>query len=137
MDIAGRLVVALVLGGLVGVERQVHGRWADARTHMIVSMAAAMFVAAGMTLAPGSPEITRVLQGVAAGVGFLGAGTILKLSDQIEVKGLTTASSIWLSAAVGTAAGAQLYALAIAGTVMSLLVLILLRPLEKWFQRRG
>ena len=136
LDQSGRLAVAIVLGGLVGMERQVHGRWAGLRTHMMVAMGAAMFVLAGLSLATGGQiDPTRVVQGVATGVGFLGAGTILKLSDQVEVKGLTTASSIWLAAAVGTAAGLGHYGLAVAGTIVSLVVLAVLRPLEKRLER--
>ena len=129
--------LALLLGGLLGLERRVHGRWADVRTHMLVSMGAALFMAVGHAVAPGSTEITRIVQGIAAGVGFLGAGTILKLSDRLEVKGLTTASSIWLAAGVGTAAGCGAYRVAIGATVMSVVVLVALRPLEKRFGRRG
>jgi putative Mg2+ transporter-C (MgtC) family protein len=103
---------------------------------MMVAMGAAMFMAVGKHVAPGSDDITRVVQGIAAGVGFLGAGTILKLSDQLEVKGLTTASSIWLSAGVGTAAGCGAYGLALGATVISVAVLVVLRPLEKKLERR-
>ena len=138
IDILSRLVTAVALGGLVGFERQLHGRWAGLRTHMAVSMGASIFTFAGLGIASESPEATtRVIQGVAAGVGFLGAGTILKLSDQLEVKGLTTASSIWLSAALGTAAGLAMYPLAVAATIVALLVLALLRPLEKWVDQRS
>jgi len=133
LDTVVRLVVAVVLGGLIGIERQVHGRWAGSRTHMMVAMGAAVFVMAGiMAAGKDNPEqITRIVQGVATGVGFLGAGTILKLSDRLEIKGLTTASSIWLAAALGTVAGLKQYELAAAGTIVSLLVLALLRPVEK------
>ncbi len=137
-DATLRLTVAVVLGGLIGIERQVHGRWAGARTHMMVAMGAAIFIMAGQLAAgEGSQrDVTRIVQGIAAGVGFLGAGTILKLSDRMEVKGLTTATSIWLSAALGTVAGLSHYPLAAAGTVVSLLVLAMLRPLEKSFDAR-
>ena len=91
---------------------------------------------AGLGLADGSPEaISRVVQGVAAGIGFLGAGTILKLSDTVEVKGLTTAASIWLAAALGTSAGLKMVELALAGLVVSVIVLAMLRPIDKRFGR--
>jgi len=134
LDVLTRMLVAIVLGGLLGAEREVHGRWAGFRTHMMVSMGAAMFVMAGTGIASlSSSDLTRVVQGIATGVGFLGAGTILKLSDKMEVKGLTTASSIWLAAAVGTATGLGQYGLAVAGAVVAFAVLGLLRPIDKIF----
>ena len=127
-----RLFIAVLLGGVLGVERQLRGRWAGIRTHMMVSLAAAVFTIAAITTAPTNPnEVTRVIQGIAAGVGFLGAGTILKLSTEMEVKGLTTASSIWLAAALGTVAGMGEYALAIASGLTSIFILAILRPLTK------
>ncbi len=145
LDVFCRLVVAVILGGLVGIERQLNGHWAGLRTLMAVAMGAAIFTLVGKmaaehalhlgTNARNIVDATRVVQGIAAGVGFLGAGAILKLSDQLEVKGLTTASAIWLSAALGTAAGLALWELALAATVVSLVVLALLRPLEKWLAR--
>ena len=145
LDILVRLLVAVLLGGLVGVERQLNGHWVGLRTLMAVSMGAAIFTLVGKLAAEQALELgtnarnivdaTRVVQGIAAGVGFLGAGAILKLSDQLEVKGLTTASVIWLSAALGTAAGLALWELAVAATLVSLVVLALLRPVEKWLAK--
>jgi putative Mg2+ transporter-C (MgtC) family protein len=129
-----RLVVAAALGGLIGVERQLSGHWAGLRTHMMVALGAALFVVVGERLGPA--DATRVIQGVAAGIGFLGAGTILKLRDRLEVVGLTTASSIWLAAAVGTAAGLAMYTFAVAAVVLSLIVLAILLPLERRFLAR-
>jgi putative Mg2+ transporter-C (MgtC) family protein len=97
---------------------------------MTVALAAAVFVM-GIDSPPSSAETARVIQGIAAGVGFLGAGTILKLSDRLEVKGLTTASSIWLTAALGTVVGLGQYSVAIAATLVGLLILAVLRPLDK------
>ncbi len=132
IDILSRLGMAVVVGGLVGTERRIHGRWADMRTYISVSTAAAIFVIIGEYATAGRHEdVSRIVQGIATGVGFLGAGTILKLSDQVEIKGITTASSIWLAAALGTASGLRLYPLAIVGAVISLLALIILRPVEK------
>lgn len=129
-----RLLAALLLGGLLGIERKIHGRWAGVRTHMMVALGAALFTIAGTRVTSHHPaDLTRVIQGVATGVGFLGAGTILKLSTQLEVKGLTTASGIWLTAALGTVCGLGQYALALAAALVSLVVLALLRPLaKKW-----
>ena len=132
IDTVMRLLVAAALGGLIGVERQMSGHWAGLRTHMMVALGSAIFVIAGQHVGPGG-DSTRVIQGIAAGIGFLGAGTILKLSDCMEVVGLTTASSIWLAAAIGTSAGLGLYTLGIAATVLSLVVLAALLPLERKF----
>jgi putative Mg2+ transporter-C (MgtC) family protein len=117
------LLAAAVLGGLVGLEREVHHHPAGLRTHILVSLGAALFVLAGLSIAGNADALTRVIQGIAAGIGFIGAGTILKLTDRLEVKGLTTAASIWLAAAVGVAAGSKLYVLAASGTFVSLVVL--------------
>jgi putative Mg2+ transporter-C (MgtC) family protein len=138
MDILCRMAVAVAVGGVVGTERELHGGWAGLRTHMLVSMGAAIFTITGLDIAGGSAaEVSRVVQGVAAGIGFLGAGTILKLSDQVKVKGLTTAASIWVAAALGTSVGLRMYELATAGALVSLFILAVLRPLDKWFDRRG
>ena len=135
-DLVLRLLLAAGLGGLLGLERQIHGRWAGLRTHMTVAMGAATFTLLALAVSGANEraDVTRVIQGIAAGIGFLGAGTILKLGDQMEIKGLTTASAIWLTAAVGVAAGLAEYAVAIAATLITLIILALLRPLEKRFE---
>jgi putative Mg2+ transporter-C (MgtC) family protein len=136
-DDAVRIGAAAVLGGLLGFEREWKGHWAGLRTHMMVAAGCSVFVIAGLGVAGDQREAaTRVIQGVAAGIGFLGAGTILKLDVKQEVKGLTTASSIWLSAALGTACGLGEYALATAAAIVSLFVLGVLGPIEKFFERR-
>ena len=104
-QIVVRLSIAAVLGGLLGYEREKAGKAAGLRTHMLVAIGAALYVLvpqqAGVTVA----DMTRVLQGLVAGVGFLGAGAILKNAEEGQVEGLTTAASIWLTAAIGIAAG--------------------------------
>jgi putative Mg2+ transporter-C (MgtC) family protein len=135
VDLVVRLLLAGLLGGLLGLERQIHGHWAGLRTHMNVAIGAATFTVLGLCISsPNSmADTTRVIQGIAAGIGFLGAGTILKLSDQLEVKGLTTASAIWLAAAVGVGAGLAEYSVATAATLITLVILAALRPLERLF----
>src|SRR5947209_13294342 len=101
---------------------------------MLVAMAAAMFVVIGMDAADASSaDLSRIIQGVAAGIGFIGAGTILKLTGRLEIKGLTTASSIWLAAAVGAACGHHLFLLASIGAFLSLVVLYAVGKLERRF----
>lgn len=126
------LVIATALGGALGAERQFRGHCAGVRTHMMVALGAAIFTLAAIATAGDSPnEVTRVIQGIAAGIGFVGAGTILKLSNEREVRGLTTASSIWLAAALGTVAGMGEYALAAAAGVVSIFIMGVLRPVTK------
>jgi putative Mg2+ transporter-C (MgtC) family protein len=132
-----RIAAAAVLGGIIGIEREWKGHWAGLRTHILVSIGCAIFVIGGMGIVGRESEaVTRVVQGIASGIGFLGAGTILKLDNQQEIKGLTTASSIWLAAALGTAAGSGEYGLATASAIISLCVLGLLPPVEKWLEKR-
>jgi putative Mg2+ transporter-C (MgtC) family protein len=131
LELIGALIVAGFLGGLVGLDREMKRHWAGLRTHIIVSLGAALFVAVGQVpSAAGVVDLGRVIQGIAAGIGFIGAGTILKLTDRLEVKGLTTASSIWMAAAVGVAAGLRQYLLALAATVLTLVVLTVVPWLE-------
>jgi putative Mg2+ transporter-C (MgtC) family protein len=132
-----RLGSAALLGGALGLEREWKGHWAGLRTHMMVSIGCAIFVIGGINLSGEHSEaVTRVIQGITAGIGFLGAGTILKLDQKQEIKGLTTASSIWLAAALGTSAGLGEYALAVAAAIVSLFVLGVLGPMETYFEQR-
>ena len=127
-----RLVVAALLGGLLGLERQWEGKAAGLRTHMLVALGSALFaiapILAGMTIA----DLSRVFQGVAAGVGFLGAGAIMKISDQQEIKGLTTAAGIWLTAAIGLAVGSGVLWLPLVAAFVGLIIVFLLRYVENY-----
>jgi putative Mg2+ transporter-C (MgtC) family protein len=139
-----RLLVALVLGGLLGLERQQEGKAAGVRTHMLVALGAALFIIvlvesqASAQVPPNEKlaSLSRVIQGVVAGIGFLGAGTILKLGEQREIKGLTTAASIWLTAALCVAVGACWLWPAVIATVLALVVLALLHVAERWLKGR-
>jgi len=126
-----RLGVASVLGALIGLDRERKGKEAGLRTHMMVSLGAALFILvplrAGMALADSS----RVLQGIIAGIGFLGAGAILKQDDHGHIKGLTTAASIWVAAAVGIAAGMGRETTAILGTLAALFILAVMARAER------
>ena len=101
---------------------------------MMVAMAAALFVRVGMDSGEAtSADLSRIIQGIAAGIGFIGAGTILKLTGQLEIKGLTTASSIWLASAVGAACGTRLFLLASIGAALSVVILYAGSKLERHF----
>lgn len=118
-----RLSLAALLGGLLGFERELSGKSAGVRTHMLVAVGAALFVLVPQQAGASVGDLTRVLQGLVAGIGFLGAGTIIKGSDTEHVKGLTTAAGIWLTAAIGIAAGMGREATALLSTMLALLIL--------------
>jgi putative Mg2+ transporter-C (MgtC) family protein len=118
-----RLVLAAVLGGLLGFEREIAGKAAGIRTHMLVTLGAALFVMAIEQEGASDEAISRVIQGIAAGIGFLCAGTILKGRDIADVQGLTTAGGLWLATAIGVSIGLGRGATAILATVLALLIL--------------
>lgn len=125
--LVGRMLVAAVLGGVLGYERGQKGKAAGMRTHMLVAMAAALFVVVSQQAGMPTGDLSRVIQGVAAGMGFIGAGAIVKQSGAAgNVQGLTTAASLWLTTAVGIAAGFGREASAVLGTVLAVVVLTFL-----------
>ena len=126
-----RLLVAVALGGVIGYERESIGAAAGLRTHMLVSLGAALFVLIPLQAGMRFEDLSRVLQGITAGIGFLGAGAILKQTDRNDVRGLTTAASIWLTAALGVAAGMGREATALLSTVFALVILAILRRWSK------
>ncbi|MEW6708022.1 MAG: MgtC/SapB family protein [Pseudomonadota bacterium] len=126
-----RLALAVVLAGLLGYERERRDAPAGLRTHMMVGLGAALFVLVPQQTGVVAADMTRVLQGVVAGIGFLGAGAILKSGDRGEVSGLTTAASIWTTAAIGVAAGLGKAFTAIAATGLALLILAAVLQFEK------
>jgi putative Mg2+ transporter-C (MgtC) family protein len=129
--IAARLLTAVILAALVGFERGKHGRAAGLRTHMMVALGAALFTIVGMEEGAQPSDLSRIVQGIAAGVGFLGAGAILKMTSEKDILGLTTAASIWLTAAIGLAAGAGQLWSALFATILALIILIYLRRVER------
>ena len=121
LEMVGRLVLAAFLGFVIGLERELTGRPAGERTHALVSLGAATFALISGTAFPGGDQ-ARVAAGVVTGLGFLGAGMILKEKGQ-EVQGLTTAAGIWAVGGIGLAIGAGLYLLGIASAVLVGLIL--------------
>ncbi len=118
-----RLLVAAALGGLLGYERESQGKSAGVRTHMLVAIGAALFVLIPQQPGASTADLTRVLQGLIAGVGFLGAGAIILGTKQVETQGLTTAAGIWVTAAIGVAAGMGRESTAVLSTLVALFVL--------------
>ena len=132
-----RLVMAALLGGILGFEREHKGKAAGVRTHMLVALGAALFVLVPQMSGSEADAMSRVIQGVVAGIGFLVAGTILKNNDGDEshVKGLTTAAGLWMTAAIGVAAGLGREATAVLSTILALVIFsvmpVIVRALEK------
>ena len=132
----GRLVLAVGLGAAVGINRELRGKPAGLRTHALVALGAAMLTLIGLALT--TPQDTerfgaasRVLQGLVAGIGFIGGGVILRREDSNEVHGLSTAASIWIVAAIGVGAGVGLWVTSAATAALALVILALGEPLDR------
>jgi putative Mg2+ transporter-C (MgtC) family protein len=125
-----RTLLAALLGGVLGYERERRGQAAGLRTHMLVALGSAFFVLVPLQAGMPLEDLSRVLQGVTVGIGFLLAGTILQRQAQGEIHGLTTAAGLWLTAAVGVAAGLGREASAVLGTVLALIILALLPQIK-------
>jgi putative Mg2+ transporter-C (MgtC) family protein len=126
----GRLVLAALLGAALGLEREYHGKSAGLRTNTLITLGAALFTLISVRLAGNATEMTRIASQIVTGVGFLGGGAILR--SRHSVHGLTTAATIWVDAAVGMAAAAGEFGLAVAGAVIAMATLIGLEPLERF-----
>ena len=133
--VAVRLLVAVVLGAIIGYERERSGKTAGLRTHMLVALGVALVIVSAEQAGVQPADMTRVLQGLFAGIGFLGAGAILKLDEKERVKGLTTAAGIWATAAIAAAAGLGREATAVFATVLAYIILALLLKLEQKLER--
>lgn len=125
-----RMIAATVLGAIVGFEREKAGKPAGLRTHMLVSLGTAVVVLACYGSGMGEDALSRVIQGIVTGIGFIGAGSILKVAEQRDIKGLTTAAGIWMTAAIGVAVGLGSLGVAIMGTILTLTILALVGWVE-------
>lgn len=141
-DTCLRLGSAAIVGGLIGWNRQISGKPAGLRTHMLVSLGAALIVLIPIQANPGhsADGLSRTIQGVATGIGFLGAGEILHRpspkGNGETVKGLTSAAALWTTAALGMVSGCGLWATSLIGTVMVLLILTVAKHLEKYIVKK-
>lgn len=136
-----RLVLAAFLGAAVGVNRELRGKPAGLRTHALVGLGAALLTLIGLSLTTpndveGFGAASRVLQGLIAGVGFIGGGVILRREESKEVHGLSTAASIWIVSAIGVAAGCGLWLTSAATAALALGILALGEPLDKLLRSR-
>jgi putative Mg2+ transporter-C (MgtC) family protein len=132
-----RLSVALLVGAIIGLEREIGDKPAGLRTHMLVSFGSALFILVPILVGDAersSDALARVMQGITAGIGFLGGGVILHESrsqkGDYKVRGLTSAAAIWISAALGTAAGCGLWLMSIIAALMTLVVLKVFKKVE-------
>jgi putative Mg2+ transporter-C (MgtC) family protein len=132
-----RLSAALIAGGVIGYQRERAGKAAGLRTHMLVALGTTLFVIAGAEVGMAQDAMSRVVQGLATGIGFLGAGAILKIEDDRSIRGLTTAAGIWLTAALGVAIGLGQLGTAAIGVLFAWIVLATLVRLERRIDTAG
>jgi putative Mg2+ transporter-C (MgtC) family protein len=132
-----RIGAALAAGAVLGINRELHRKPAGLRTHSLVSIGSALMVMAALILAHGDADsVSRVMQGLVAGVGFLGAGVIIHHEAQRRVEGLTTAASVWVAAGLGMACGAGFFTLALLALLAAMAVLVFGEPIERELERR-
>ena len=132
------IILAVILGAMIGLEREISGKAAGLRTNLLICLGASVFTIISREMATGSEgTVTRIAAQIVTGVGFLGAGAIIQ--DRRGVHGLTTAATIWLVASIGMACGAQFYKLAIVSSLIAILTLIglgkLSKPLDKHLKK--
>jgi putative Mg2+ transporter-C (MgtC) family protein len=131
-----RVIAATILGAVLGIERERAGKPAGLRTHMLVSLGTAIVVLACADANMSLDGLSRVIQGIVTGIGFVGAGAILKLNEQREIQGLTTAAGLWMTAAIGVACGLGGLGLALIGTLVALLILALEHAVDSRIRTR-
>ena len=125
-----RLIAAVLLGSIIGFEREKAGKAAGLRTHILVTLGTCVFILACSGSGMDSDGLSRVIQGIVTGIGFLGAGSILKLNEERDIQGLTTAAGVWMTAAIGVAVGLGEIGLALLGAVLTVIVLALLGQVD-------
>ena len=135
LDIFYRIALAVGLGAVIGIEREIRRKPAGLRTNILICLGSALFTAVSIHM--GDPVRTpdRIAAQIVTGIGFLGAGTILR--ERGTIHGMTTAATIWVNAGVGMAVGAGEYLMAMIATVSAIVVLAILGPIEAYFEKRG
>jgi putative Mg2+ transporter-C (MgtC) family protein len=131
-----RLLAAMLVGAVIGMQRQEVGKPAGLRTHMLVAMGGAFFVLVPLEAGMSWSDVSRVMQGLITGIGFIGGGAILKWNGEHEIHGLTTAAGVWMTAAIGVAAGLGRWSTAVLGAILTWVVLAILSHLEKQRTKR-
>ncbi len=141
LDTVLRMIAAVIAGGAIGVNRDIHGKPTGVRAHALVSLGAAVLVIAGSGPLIGADHpdaLSRVIQGIVAGIGFLGAGVILRGATGLHVYHLVTAASLWVTTGLGVLCGLGEYLVAGAATILVLIVLVGGLPIDRWlFGRKG
>ena len=120
-----RLVAACLLGAIVGFQRERAGKPAGLRTHILVALGTTVVVLACSGVGMSLDGLSRVIQGIVTGIGFIGAGSILKLSEERDIQGLTTAAGVWMTAAIGLAVGLGSLGVALLSTLFTVIILAL------------
>ena len=128
--VAIRLLAALLAGAIIGFQREHSHKPAGLRTHMLVCMGVTMFVTIGTLAGMTDDALSRVIQGLATGIGFLGAGAIIKMKESQEIHGLTTAAGIWMTSAIGVAIGLGHLGAAVIGVLFAWFVLAVMVKME-------
>ena len=135
IDLVWRLLLAAGLGAAVGLEREYRQKPAGRRTNILIALGSALFTILSISLGHDSGNTDRIAAQVVTGIGFLGGGAIMRNRDTVH--GMTTAATIWVNAAIGVAAGTGQYLLATVTTALTLVVLVVLPPIETYFERRA
>ena len=131
-----RLLAATLFGAAIGFQRERAGKPAGLRTHTLVSLGTTLLILSCTAVGMSLDGLSRVIQGIITGIGFIGAGSILKLSEEHAIRGLTTAASIWVTAAVGVAVGLGSVGIALLSTLLALIILALVGRLEHRIERQ-
>lgn len=131
-----RLLGATLLGAIVGMQREKSRKSAGLRTHTLVCLATAAFVLVAASAPLSTEGISRVIQGIITGIGFIGAGSILKVGEEHHVRGLTTAASVWIAAAIGVSVGVGAVGIAALLTVLAWIILALVGAVEARVEKR-
>lgn len=135
VDYLWRLLLAGALGACIGLEREYRRKPAGLRTNILIALGSTLFTIVSLEMTRGIGDTSRVAGQIVTGIGFLGGGAILRNRDTVH--GMTTAATIWVNAAIGIACGTGQYVLAAVTTVLTLVVLVLLPPIEMYFERRA
>jgi len=130
--VSARMFAAVVLGAVIGLQRELMGKPAGLRTHALVTLAAAIFTVVPLEAGMGLDDVSRVIQGIATGIGFIGAGVILKRHEEGEVIGLTTAATVWAATAIGVIIGLGQVLLAAVAVGLTWIVLAALSQFDIW-----